>query len=108
MTGQALLEGALREPAMVEHAEFCGLATERLDERERGGDHVGNESEPQRARDLQSVLEFALDRLEWISYGEKTRSEIPAGVGSIRRVSLLVRHIKGTTRRVDTLFNRPG
>ena len=45
VTGQAPLERALSEIVMVERAKFCCLATERPNEREWRGDHVGRESE---------------------------------------------------------------
>src|SRR4029453_7672769 len=95
-------------PASVERAEFRSLVTERPNERERGGDLVDDESEPHPARKLQSLLGFAPDLIEWMARGEKTGSEIPASVGSKRRVALLVRHLNGTTRRIDALPHRPG
>src|SRR4051812_28020724 len=53
------------------------------------------------------MLRFALDSIEWIARGEKARREIPARIGRIRRVALLVGHLKGATLRIDTLLHRP-
>ena len=106
VTGEARLERVLREQTHVERAEFRGFAAEHAHEREQDGDHVGSESEPYRARKLQSLFCFALDPIEWIARSEKSGTGGAAGVCRKRRVALLVRHLKGTSGRIDSFPER--
>src|SRR5262249_59030207 len=97
-----LLERALREPIIVEGAKFLGPPAQHPDERERRGNSVEKESEP--LRELRHVLGLTLDLIERMAQREENGAESAAGICSKCPGTVLFRQLKGTTRRLDPLF----
>src|SRR5262249_18464771 len=102
LTGHAFLEGALHEPAIVERAECRGRSAQHPDERERRGNSVEKEAKPLHER--RHVLGLTLDLIERMARGEENGAEGAPGIGSERRVTVLSRHLEGTTRRIDSFI----
>src|SRR5262245_55830818 len=100
----ALLEGALRESTIVEAAELRGSSAQGPGERDWRGKSVEKESVP--LHELQCVLGFALELIEWIPQGKKNGAETAGGECGICRVAVLFRHLEGTTCRINALSER--
>src|SRR6516165_12337030 len=101
LTRAALLEGALCELTTVEGAEFRRLSEQGPGERDWRGKSIEEESVP--LHELQCVLGFALELVEWMALGKKNGAETAGGERGICRVAVLFRHLEGTTRRFDAL-----
>src|SRR5262249_14659162 len=97
----ALLEGALRESTIVEAAELRRSSRQGPGERDWRGKSVEDESVP--LHELQCVLGFALELVEWMAQGKKNGAETAGGECGICRATVLFRHLEGTTRRFDAL-----
>ena len=63
--------------------------------RDRRGKSV--EEKSVRLHELQCVLAFALELIEWMAQGKKNGAETSGGERGICRVAVLFRHLEGTT-----------
>src|SRR4030095_11536034 len=97
----ALLERALRERTVVEGAELRGLSAQSPGERERRGKSV--EEEPVFLHEVQCILGFALELVEWMAQCNKDAAETAGGERRTCRVAVILRHLKRATRRIDSL-----
>src|SRR5262249_14082306 len=95
LTRDALLEGALRESAIVEGAELRGSCAQGSGERDWRGKSVEEESVP--LHELQCVLGFALELVEWMAQCKKNGAETAGGECSICGVPVVLRHLEGAT-----------
>src|SRR5262249_47619034 len=95
LTRDALLERVLRESAIVEGAELRGSAAQGPSERDRRGKSVEEESVP--FHELQCVLGFVLELMEWMAHGKKNGAETAGGECSICGVPVVFRHLEGAT-----------
>src|SRR5262245_15000726 len=95
LTRDALLEGALGESAIVEGAELRGSSAQGPGERDGRGKSVEEESVP--LHELQCVLGFALELVEWMARCKKNGAETAGGERGICRVAVIFRHLEGTT-----------
>src|SRR6516225_2692918 len=77
LTRDALLERALRKSSIVEGAELGGSSAQVPDEREWRGKSVEEESEP--LHELQCVLGFAFELVEWMAQCKKNGTETAGG-----------------------------
>src|SRR5262249_28286486 len=93
LTRRALLEGAVREVAIVEGAERRGPSAQHPDKCERGGNSV--EKEPKSPYELKSLLGLTLDLVEWMVASKEKRNKGTAPHYCKCRITVLFRHLEG-------------
>ena len=86
---------------IVEGAELRGFSAQGPGERDRRGKSV--EEEPVPLNELQCILGFALELVEWMAQCKKNSAETARGECGICRVAVPFCHLEGTTRRFDAL-----
>src|SRR5262245_60845870 len=91
----AFLEGALRESAIVEGAERRGSSAQGPGERDWRGKSIEEEAVP--LHELQCVLGFALELVEWMAQCKKNGTETAGAECGKCRVAVIFRHLEGTT-----------
>jgi hypothetical protein len=91
----AFLEGALCESAIVEGAERRGSSAQGPGERDWCGKSIEEKSVP--LHELQCVLGFALELVEWMAQCKKNGTETAGGECGKCWVAVIFRHLEGTT-----------
>src|SRR5262249_18633516 len=94
LTRDAFLEGALCESAIVEGAERRGSSAQGPGERDWRGKSIEEESVP--LHELQCVLGFALELVEWMAQCKKNGTETAGGECGKCRVAVIFRHLEAT------------
>src|SRR5262245_11888919 len=101
LTRDALLEGALCECTIIEASELRGCSAQGPGERDWRGKSVQEESVP--LQEIQCVLGFALELVEWMAQCDENGTETARSECGICRLAVIFRHLEGTTRGIDAL-----
>jgi hypothetical protein len=107
---QMLLEPALVELGVVEGDELRGQAAEGPDESQLSGDAVGDDAEPDLARELEAGLGLALHFIEGLPGGEQVRDRNATAVTRIGEVAESGGRLEGAPHQAAASANglRPG